>query len=240
MAGEAKAQNVTPPTRSDTVNVGGMVMTRRRVLIARLIVFPIFAGLVVLTIYMRPRVGMLISGAIWIVFNIYWSVAARGFKTAAKKSEARKSTWIHQVMMNMGLLLLFIPVPGLVRHFLPVRTALTPIGLGVQLAFFALAIWARRHLGTNWSSTVRVAEGHELVRSGPYRFVRHPIYTAMIGMCVGTTIVAGQYHALLGTLLVFVAYMRKTRLEENILREEFGSVYDDYRQHSWALVPGLF
>jgi protein-S-isoprenylcysteine O-methyltransferase Ste14 len=240
MTNDANAQDASTPRPPDTVNIGGIVMTKRRILITRLIVLPILAGLVALIYYMRPRVGMLISGGIWIAFNVYWGMAAKNFKTAIKKSEANKSTWLHQLMMNLGLLLLFVPVPGLVRHFLPVRAMLTPIGLGVQLAFFGLAIWARIHLGTNWSSRVRVAEGHELVRSGPYRLVRHPIYTAMLGMCAGTTIVAGQYHALLGTLLVLAAYIRKTRLEENILRDEFGSVYDDYRRHSWALVPGIY
>jgi protein-S-isoprenylcysteine O-methyltransferase Ste14 len=110
----------------------------------------------------------------------------------------------------------------------------------LQAAFFLLAWWSRRHLGRNWSGNVRIAEEHELIRSGPYRFVRHPIYTAMLGMALGTTIVSGQYHSLLGLLIVGIAYWRKIRIEEAALGEAFGAEYDEYRRKSWALIPVIF
>ena len=103
-----------------------------------------------------------------------------------------------------------------------------------------MAVWARRHLGRNWSAAVRIGEDHELVRTGPYRLLRHPIYTAVLGMCVGTAIASSQYHALLAAAMVLVAYIRKSRLEEQILRKTFGAEYDSYRRHTWALVPLLY
>lgn len=103
-----------------------------------------------------------------------------------------------------------------------------------------MAVWARRHLGRNWSAEVRIAVDHQLIRTGPYRFLRHPIYTAMLGMFLGTAIASGQYHALLALALLFLAYLRKTRLEEKILRQTFGAQYDAYRRDTWALVPLLF
>jgi protein-S-isoprenylcysteine O-methyltransferase Ste14 len=103
-----------------------------------------------------------------------------------------------------------------------------------------LAIWARRHLGRNWSATVRIAEDHQLVRSGPYRLLRHPIYTAMLGMFLGTATASSQYHALLGLAMLVAAYLRKTRLEEKILYQTFGSQYNAYQRETWALVPLLF
>ncbi len=78
------------------------------------------------------------------------------------------------------------------------------------------------------------------MRSGPYRILRHPIYTAMIGMAAGTAIVSGTLHALLGMTLMIVAYARKIRMEESTLRTAFGVEYDQYRRVSWALVPGIF
>jgi protein-S-isoprenylcysteine O-methyltransferase Ste14 len=239
MPDQPNAENPAAEPGANEVKVGGLIMSRRRLFITRLIVLPIIAGLIVLTFYLRPRIGMLVSAGIWLVFNIYWTSESRKSK-ATKKSETQKSTLIHQIAMNMSLVLLFAPIPGLVHHFLPESNLVIAIGLGVQLIFIGLGVWARRHLGRNWSSTVRVAQEHELVRSGPYRFVRHPIYTAMLGMSIGTTIVAGQYHAVLGVLIMFVAYMRKTRLEEIVMRQEFGAVYENYLRHSWALIPGIF
>src|SRR5262249_286857 len=114
------------------------------------------------------------------------------------------------------------------------------IAVAIQAAFLLLAIWARRHLGRNWSAEVRIAVDHHLTRTGPYRWLRHPIYTAMLGMFMGTAIASGQYHGLLGLTLLFVAYLRKTRLEEQILQQTFGAEYDAYRRGTWALVPLLF
>jgi protein-S-isoprenylcysteine O-methyltransferase Ste14 len=70
--------------------------------------------------------------------------------------------------------------------------------------------------------------------------LRHPIYTAMLGMFLGTAIASSQFHALIGLALLVVAYLRKTRLEDQILAQTFGADYDAYRRHTWALVPLLF
>jgi protein-S-isoprenylcysteine O-methyltransferase Ste14 len=114
-----------------------------------------------------------------------------------------------------------------------------PIGLALQTASAAFGIWARRHLGRNWSADVRIAVGHELVRTGPYRVVRHPIYAAMLGMFLGTAISSGQLHGLVGLALLLFAYARKTRLEEAILQQHFGAQWDEYRRSTWALLPGF-
>lgn len=142
--------------------------------------------------------------------------------------------------MNGGLLLLFIPVPGLRHSFLPASPAWVVIGLATQASFFVLAVWARRHLGRNWSARIEIKTNHELVRSGPYRLLRHPIYTAVVGMCAGTALISGQWHALLGVAMTLIAYWRKIRMEEARLREAFGAEYDHYRRDTWGLIPGLF
>lgn len=177
---------------------------------------------------------------LWLAFSIYWTIASRNSAKSAK-SESKASTAFHQVVLNVALLLLFIPVPGLSGWFLPRRFHF-PVAAGViiQVACFALAAWARKHLGRNWSAEVRVGEGHQLVRTGPYRILRHPIYTAMLGMFVGTAIASSQYHALLGVAILVIAYLRKTRLEENIMSETFGAEWEVYRQETWRLVPLLF
>lgn len=204
-----------------------------------IVLLAVVTVVVVLIVRTHPRPGMWVSGGLWIAFIAYWSVAAKN-SGAAKSSESRRSRSVHELLLNGGLLLLFLPIPGLTRYFPGPSRFLILAGLGVQAAFFLLAWWSRRHLGRNWSTRVRIAEEHELIRSGPYRLVRHPIYTAMLGMALGTTIVSGQYHSLLGFLIIAIAYWRKIRIEEAALREAFGAEYDEYRRESWALVPLIF
>ena len=177
---------------------------------------------------------------LWIAFFVYWGIAGRN-SAPTKSSESKASTWFHQIMMTVALVLLLAPAPGLTGWFLPQRLGfLVPAGAILQAAFILLAVWARRHLGRNWSGTVRIGVDHELVRTGPYRVLRHPIYTAMLGMFLGTAISSSQYHALLGLAILVLAYLRKTRMEENILRQTFGAEWDAYRRDTWALVPFLF
>lgn len=177
---------------------------------------------------------------LWVAFSLYWGIAGRN-SAPTKSSESKRSTVFHQIVLNVAMILLFLPVPGLKGWFLQQRLHfLVAVGVIVQTGSLLLAVWARRHLGRNWSAEVRIGEGHELVRSGPYRVLRHPIYTAMLGMFLGTAIASSQYHALLGLAILVVAYLRKTRLEENILRRTFGGEWDAYRRTTWALVPLVF
>lgn len=180
------------------------------------------------------------SLVLWVAFGIYWAIA--GLNSApTQSSESPASTYFHQLLLGTALVLALWPVTGLTGWFLPQRFHfLAPVGVIIQAGFVLLAVWARRHLGRNWSAEVRIAVGHQLIRTGPYRFLRHPIYTAMLGMFLGTAIASSQYHALLALALLFVAYLRKTRLEEKILRQTFGAEYDAYRRDTWALVPLLF
>jgi len=177
---------------------------------------------------------------LWMIFGLYWGIA--GLSSApTRSSESWVSTYFHQFLFCAALLLLIVPVPGLNGWFLPAQLPfLVAVGAIIQAGFLLLAVWARRHLGRNWSAEVRIAVDHELVRTGQYRLLRHPIYTAMLGMFLGTAIASSQFHALLGLAILVVAYLRKTRLEDQILAQTFGADYNAYRRHTWALVPLLF
>jgi protein-S-isoprenylcysteine O-methyltransferase Ste14 len=236
MSGDSKS-----PSRNPTLvfKLPGIVLVGRAAVVALLI----FVALIVtLIVYLKPTFSpspLWVSLALWILFILYWSAAA---KTSAptKSSESLASRQLHQYLMNAALLLLFIPVPGLRQRVLPPASFIVPVGLALHLCSFLLAVWARRHLGRNWSGAITVKVDHELVRAGPYRLVRHPIYSAMLGMFVGTAIVSGELHALVGLGLIAFAYWRKIRLEEKGLRKTFGAAYDAYRRKTWALIPGLF
>jgi protein-S-isoprenylcysteine O-methyltransferase Ste14 len=188
---------------------------------------------------LKLPIGMLLSVALLCLFSIYWSIAAKDSKPT-KSSESKWSRGLHLFLVNGGVLLLVFPVPGLTRRFLPDSHFVVVVGLMIEAAFILLAVWARRHLGSNWSGEVRVAAGHQLVRSGPYRLIRHPIYTAILGMYCGTAIVSGEIHAPIALVIVALAYWRKFRMEERAMAETFGPDHEAYRRDTWALVPFLF
>src|SRR5262249_30603247 len=110
-------------------------------------------------------------------------------------------------------------------------------GVALLAAGLAFSVWARVRLGRNWSGTVTVKEGHELIRSGPYAWVRHPIYTGLITAVAGTAITFGTVRAFLGLLLVAAGLLRKLRAEERFMRETFPGEYERYSATVPALVP---
>jgi protein-S-isoprenylcysteine O-methyltransferase Ste14 len=174
----------------------------------------------------------------WVMFSVYWEVAAKG-AAATKSSESRASRSIHVFLTNAALIMVLAPIRGLGR-LLPVSALIMSAGLSVEALGLFLAIWARRHLGRNWSGEITIKEQHELVRSGPYRWLRHPIYTGILAMYVGGMLVTGEWLAIAGLAVIAFAYWRKIRLEEANLQTAFGAEYEAYRLQSWALVPGLF
>ncbi len=105
------------------------------------------------------------------------------------------------------------------------------------LAFSTVA--ARRHLGRNWSGTVTLKEDHELIRTGPYRRARHPIYTGMLVGFIGSAISLGEVRGVVAVGLVIVAFLIKIRLEERWMTESFGDAYRRYRTEVKALIPYL-
>lgn len=202
----------------------------------------LLAAIVIGVAYLFPPLQywpMWIAAAAWIAFSVYWGVAAKS-SADAKTSEPAGSRRLHVTLMTAGQLLLFLRVPGLRQSFVPDTGMWIGTGLAILAASLALAIWARRHLGRNWSGRIETKVDHELVRSGPYRKLRHPIYTAMMGMCVGTALVDGHVHALVGVAMVVSAYWRKVRMEEANLRQAFGEGYLDYRRATWGAIPGVF
>lgn len=135
------------------------------------------------------------------------------------------------------------------------RTAFTPIVSGnrpIAIAAGVLAIvaaigsvWlfttALKTLGKEWSITARLVEGHKLATSGPYAYVRHPIYTGMLGMLVATGLAISHWIALLAALLIFfIGTIIRMRSEDRLLREAFGEQFENYAQRVSAIVPGLY
>jgi protein-S-isoprenylcysteine O-methyltransferase Ste14 len=233
--------NLPDKSRGVYLKLGGITILLNGPLsiIALLILLAIISGMFYLMIT-RTGPGEWASGGLWLAFIIYWSAAAMN-AAATSTSESITSRQIHQLLMYGALLIAVLPVPGLRRRWLPLSPwILVPIGLTIQVSAGLLAIWARKHLGRNWSGAITKKVDHQLIRTGPYKKLRHPIYSGMLGMFLGAAVVSGELHALLGLLIMSLAYWRKIRLEEQNLHEAFGADYDDYQKKSWALIPGLF
>lgn len=171
----------------------------------------------------------------WALFSVYWDAAAKG-AAPAKSSESGASRAVHVFATNAALLLVLAPIRGLGRY-LPVSASIMTAGLAVEALGLLLAIWARRHLGRNWSGEITIKVDHQLIRSGPYRLLRHPIYTGILAMYVGGAVVTGEWLAITGLILIALAYWRKIRMEEANLKVAFGADYDAYRRQTWVLLP---
>jgi protein-S-isoprenylcysteine O-methyltransferase Ste14 len=183
--------------------------------------------------------GMLISILMFVAFSIYWEQVGKK-ASAAKTSESSLSRGFHLVLVSVAQILVLLPVPGLRTRFLPQSNALVIGALVLEAAFFLLAVWARQFLGRNWSGAVTTKIDHELIRSGPYSVVRHPIYSGLLGVYLSVALVSGEVHGLIGVAIAFIAYWRKSRMEEAYLRGQFGTAYDVYQSETWAVIPGLW
>jgi protein-S-isoprenylcysteine O-methyltransferase len=121
-------------------------------------------------------------------------------------------------------------------NFAPVNRALSVVGLAVCAAGMAVLVWARQTLGRNWSQTVSAKEGHELVTSGPYRFVRHPMYTGGFVACLASAVVAGGPFVF-AALTLGPLFLWRVRAEDRLMTEQFPAEYPAYMARTKALIP---
>jgi protein-S-isoprenylcysteine O-methyltransferase Ste14 len=144
-------------------------------------------------------------------------------------------------LMSVGFILLFRHLfwPVAEIQMWPSSGVSLAVGLAVQVAGLAFAIWARHTLGTNWAARVTTGSSQELIAHGPYGKVRHPIYSGLLLAVLGTAILVGQVRAFAGLLLVIIGVAMKIRREEAALRRHFGEAYDLYAARVPALLPGL-
>jgi protein-S-isoprenylcysteine O-methyltransferase Ste14 len=179
--------------------------------------------------------------AMWIAWLVYWLAAARDAKPA-RWHESAASRALHVVPVTLCFVLLAaghrLP-PVLTLRFAP-PGHLLPFGGALATALgLVFAVWARRHLGRNWSGIVTVKEDHTLIRSGPYRFVRHPIYSGLLLALLGTAAAIGEVRGVLAVLCALAGFLRKIRIEEQQMSQTFVE-YRRYREETAALIPFLY
>jgi len=174
----------------------------------------------------------------WVAIGVVWLVSAAATKRT-ERTQSGLSRWLQLLLGAVGFSLVFRArgITPLERPWLPDSAVIAYSGLALTLAGIVFAAWARLTLGRNWSAVVTIKEGHSIVRSGPYAIVRHPIYSGGLLALLGTAMVGGQLRALIGVLVVFVAWWFKLRIEEQFMAERFGAEYAQYRREVKALIP---
>lgn len=177
--------------------------------------------------------------AMWVAYMAYWWAKARDVK-ASERREPAPSRLARLAAMAAAVALLWlprIPLPLLNGRFLPSGIWGFWSGAAVTGGGLLFSVWGRSHLGQNWSQAVTLKEGHELITTGPYALVRHPIYTGLLLGFVGCALARSEWRGLIAVALVAGALWHKVKLEEVWLREQFGESYEAYRRRVAALVP---
>jgi protein-S-isoprenylcysteine O-methyltransferase Ste14 len=175
----------------------------------------------------------------WLAWACYWWAASHDVKAIVRR-EPLRSRLLHFVPISAALALLWLPdfpIPVLGERFLPDAVWPSWLGLLITLAGLLFAAWARVQLGRNWSATITVKQDHDLITSGPYSLVRHPIYTGLLLGLVGIAVARAEWRDVLAIALAFGAFWRKLRIEERWMREQFGDAYEQYARRVAALVP---
>src|SRR2546421_2281066 len=177
--------------------------------------------------------------AAWMLWAIYWIIAAFTVNRT-KSSEGLLLRLGHILPLLIGFILIFHGGhPWIFGHILQSRifqfsgAAITVLGL-------LFSLWSRIHLGRYWSGIITLKEGHKLIRTGPYRFVRHPLYSGFLAAVFGTSLVAGTGDALIGFAIIFVAYLVKMSREETVLTNEFGDDYRTFKRERSAIIPFIY
>jgi protein-S-isoprenylcysteine O-methyltransferase Ste14 len=185
------------------------------------------------------RITGAILAALWIGWLAYWAIQARGAKVTLRR-ETHVSRALHAgPLLLCGALLgvpRILPAP-LHDRFLPDDAIIHGLAVLVTACGLAFAIWARRHLGGNWSGAVVLKADHRLIRSGPYRLVRHPIYTGLFVALLGTVMAIGEWRGLIGLALAAMAIISRVKAEDALMAQAFGAEYEDYRRRTPALLP---
>ncbi|WP_109127260.1 isoprenylcysteine carboxylmethyltransferase family protein [Dyella sp. C11] len=179
----------------------------------------------------------------WLVFGLYWLWGWRRVKNAQRGESVLPRILKYWLPLAVAVWLIgpgqWFRASWLGERMYPAWLETALLGALVTWIGVAFACWARYVLGRNWSSVVQVKQDHELIQRGPYRFVRHPIYTGLLLAFFGTAMAIGEWRGLICVAIVAASFWFKLRLEERWMRESFGAAYEQYMLRTKALIPGV-
>jgi protein-S-isoprenylcysteine O-methyltransferase Ste14 len=165
----------------------------------------------------------------WVVFVVVWVIGSFGAKHGSRDS---RSIWPRAFAIAAFAVVRFVKPSTLEIHSLAARAA----GTGLVIAGIAFAIWARLYLGRNWGMPMTQKDEPELVTSGPYRFVRHPIYSGILLAGAGTALVTTLW-VLVGVVGLAGLFLYSANVEEKNMSSSFPDAYGSYRARTKMLIP---
>jgi protein-S-isoprenylcysteine O-methyltransferase Ste14 len=178
---------------------------------------------------------------LWICVGIFWIAGWLGAKHTTRMQASGSRLLQLSFEIAAFYLLLAKQFPHLLKiRVLPESPTTGWLAILVAGAGALIAIWARLSLGTNWSARVTIKEQHELIRTGPYATVRHPIYSGLLLMVLGTAIEIGQVRGFVALALAFTGWYLKSRTVDVFMEQHFGGEYLQYKQKVKGLIPGIF
>jgi protein-S-isoprenylcysteine O-methyltransferase Ste14 len=183
----------------------------------------------------RP-IPLIIIASCWITFYVVWMIAALFTKRTAERTEWRRGWWIWFPVAGFMFLVRRAILSSVSAALWQVTPLLGVVADAITVIGLLITLWARRMLGTNWSSSVVFKERHALIEGGPYRFVRHPIYSGVLLMLFGTMLVWGRLVGVAAFVVIVVGLSVKASLEERLLMRHFPEAYARYRQRVRAAV----
>jgi protein-S-isoprenylcysteine O-methyltransferase Ste14 len=181
-----------------------------------------------------------ILSSFWAAWLVYWLISA-----ARSKPTLRRPGWIRLALLRLLIaitVIIIFRLPGVGLAHISVTPASPPLawsGLLLTIAGLGLAVWARVYLGRNWGVPMAHKQNPELITSGPYAWVRHPIYSGIILATFGTALASG-WLVLLVVVYITGYFVYAARTEERNLEHEFGEPYRKYKAKSKMLVPFLY
>jgi protein-S-isoprenylcysteine O-methyltransferase Ste14 len=186
------------------------------------------------------RPGMIVDFC-WLMLGVYWLISAAGTKKVAVNENSGLRVVRLAIIVVLFVLLGtdWLRIGPLGWRFVPWRGSIIWTGIALTAAGVGLAIWARSRLGRNWSDKVVLKVDHELIRSGPYRYLRHPIYTGILVALAGTALVIGEWRGVVAVILMGMNYYIKAAREEKILEANFGEAFAEHKKRTGFFLPGM-
>jgi protein-S-isoprenylcysteine O-methyltransferase Ste14 len=177
----------------------------------------------------------------WCAFILVWIVAAfSGKRTARREPIQARLILIAFMVVAFGFLFGYFRRDGLgLGRLWPDELWIAQVGAVMTVVGVAFAIWARVHIGRNWSGQVMIKQDHELIRTGPYSRIRHPIYTGLLFAVLGTAIAIGDYGALVSFVVILCGLTYKAKREELLLAGHFGAAFEEHKRHTGFFLPRL-
>jgi protein-S-isoprenylcysteine O-methyltransferase Ste14 len=173
----------------------------------------------------------------WMVFVIFWFASSFSQKTVFEKPKSTKIL-IPLLLIPVPFILLIRPEWFYLSAMLLENSLATEIAaMIICLLGLLVCIWARVNLASNWSFTLDLKKGHELIRTGPYRFIRHPIYTGILLMFLSSALIVGKLGGVLGLAILLIRFLLRIAQEEELMTRQFPAEYGEYKKSTNALVP---